>query len=206
MTSYWDLVCLVADKSMESVFKELLNRHQALGIRPICSEVIRHPGHDPGCFGLPEGLLAGYDKHAAHALVVLDRAWHGAPQELSAAAMEQDIERRLAQRFKPDWARAVVIDPELEAWVFTSSHHVATVLGWNQGTSHMRQALTQQGLWSAAHPKPHDPKRAMDWVLRQTGVARSSSLFRQLAQKVSLAECQDRAFQRLKSILQQWFP
>ncbi|MFB3133348.1 MAG: hypothetical protein ACE10K_12585, partial [Rhodothermales bacterium] len=53
--------------------------------------------------------------------------------------------------------------------------------------------------------KPQRPKEAVEAVLRATDTPRSSSLYRQLAQKVSLNRCDDPAFLKLKSTLQEWF-
>jgi len=74
-----DLVCLVADKSMAAAIESLLGRFEALDIRAISTEILIHPHRDPGCFLHPAALLDGYRRAAVHALVVLDRAWSGAP-------------------------------------------------------------------------------------------------------------------------------
>jgi hypothetical protein len=75
-----DLVCLVADKNIEATIEGLLARDgRALGIRAIQVEVIVHPRRDPGCFHGATELLRGYRERAAHAVVVLDCAWTGAP-------------------------------------------------------------------------------------------------------------------------------
>ncbi len=104
-----------------------------------------------------------------------------------------------------NWAVSLVIEPELEAWVFSTSPHVSTVLGW-KGPSSIRKTLEAQNLWKAEDAKPADPKDALEYLLGRTGKSRSSSLFRRLASRVSTAGCQDRAFLRLKTLLQGWFP
>ena len=60
-----DLVCLVADKNMEAVVQGLLAKHNALGIRPVDSQIIVHPQHDPGCFKSPEPYLGLFAQQAA---------------------------------------------------------------------------------------------------------------------------------------------
>ena len=104
------------------------------------------------------------------------------------------------------WAVPVVIEPELEAWVFSASPHVSRVLGWKDQSSVLREALKKRDFWKPGDPKPADPKAALKYVLGKTGKSRSSSLFRELAQKASTKGCQDRAFLRLKNLLQDWFP
>jgi hypothetical protein len=199
-----DLVCLVADKSIEAAMQGILGRPKALGIRAIESETIVHPNRDPGCFHQAIWLLVGYRSRATHALVVLDRAWEGAPAG-TASELEQCLEASLSVSTVTDWARAVVIDPELEAWVFSDSPHTPRALGWSGGMAALRSALTAEALWIEGEPKPRDPKAAVEWALRKARVPRSSSIYRELAGKVSLSHCEDRSFIRLRSLLGEWF-
>jgi len=196
-----DLVCLAADKNIEAAIAGILGRSSSLGIREVQLETIVHPNRDPGCFHQSGELLTGYRDRATHALIVLDQAWEGAPAE-TGEELEERLERSLGLG---DWARAVVIEPELEAWVFSESPHVAIALGWQTGMDSLRDALAAQDLWLAQHAKPQDPKAAVDWALRRARKPRSSSLFRDLALRVGLSHCHDRAFLRLKGLLVSWF-
>ena len=200
-----DLVSVVADKQIRATLEALLLRRRALGIGPVEAEILLHPNHDPGCYARPADLLRGYRQAAEHALIVLDHAWDGVPVT-SGAELEALIEEKLEQAGMADWAVPVVIEPELEAWVFSNSPHVPEVLGWKGSWSAFRKALDEQNLWTAADAKPADPKAAIQYVLGRTGKSRSASLFRRLARRVNTAGCQDRAFRRLKELLQGWFP
>lgn len=195
-----DLVCLAADKNIEAALAGILRRSSSLGIREVEHETIVHPHRDPGCFHQSGELLRGFRSRGTHALVVLDRAWDGAPP-VTGAELEARLEASLDLR---DWARAVVIEPELEAWVWSDSPHVARSLGWREGMAALRGALVAQNLWHPESGKPRDPKAAVEWVLRNTRTPRSSSIFRELALSVSLARCEDRAFLRLKGLLVSW--
>ena len=200
-----DLFCLVADKSMAAAVSELLDRPESLGIRPITRQVVAHDRRDPGCFHYPRDFLDGYRARAAQALVILDYQWDGVPAE-SAAEVEELLEQGLRRDGMGSWARAVVIEPELEAWVFSGSPHVGSTLGWGGSSPALREALARQNLWPTEVDKPDDPKKAMEWALRQRKLPRSSSIYRELASKVSTQSCTDRAFQRLRGLLQGWFP
>ena len=112
----------------------------------------------------------------------------------------------LARAGMNDWARAVVIEPELEAWVFSGSVHVAQALGWTDQSSALREVLASQNLWPDDCHKPPDPKAAMEWALRRARVPRSSSIYGDLASTVSTRNCTDRAFVRFRGLLQDWFP
>jgi hypothetical protein len=199
-----DLVCVVADRSIEAAIEAVLGRPEAVGIRAISFETLVHPERDPGCFHEAAKLLRGYVERADHALVVLDRQWEGAPAK-EASELEAMLEAGLATIGPPEWVRAVMIQPELEAWVFSDSPHVAATLGWTESTTALRHALEAEGLWEHDRAKPDDPKRAMDWALREARLPRSSSLFRSLASRVSLQRCEDPSFRRLIELLRGWF-
>jgi hypothetical protein len=199
-----DLVCLAADQSIAATLSEILDRPNSVGMRPIEFVVLVHPERDPGCYHDPGKLLGGYVERAAHALIVLDREWEGAPAD-GAVAIEREIERSLWTEFARGWARAVVIDPELEAWVFSDSPHVATTLSWAGSTSDLRRELERSGQWEAGRAKPGNPKQAMNWALRRARLPLSSSLFRQIARRASFRRCTDRSFLRLLELLRDWF-
>ena len=200
-----DLVCVVADKQMEAAISGLLDRPSALGIRRIDKEILRHPNHDPGCFTNPTDILRGYRESAEHALIILDHKWEGVPTQ-SGVELEDLIAEKFRIEGMADWAAPIVIDPELEAWVFSGSPHVNQILGWQNRNPGLREALERRGFQNHVNPKPDDPKAALEWALREARKPRNSSIFRELARKVSTRRCRDRAFQRLKNLLQDWFP
>ena len=201
-----DLVCVVADRQIEATISALLDyRTHALGIRPITKEMLRHPEKDSGCYWRPTDLLRGYRNQVKRALVILDLDWDGAPAA-SGAELEFQIEERLSREGMGGWAAPVVIEPELEAWVFSASRHVDTVLGWQDRSPALREALETHGLWKPGEPKPADPKAALDWAVKKVGKRRDTPIYRELAQKVSTKRCRDRAFLRLGNLLRDWFP
>ena len=200
-----DLLCLVADRNMSAAVAGLLSRPESLGIPSIAHRLQTHPRHDPGCFHEGADFLRAQQSEAAHALIILDHDWDGAPAD-SGLELEDLLEGQFAQAGIDGWARAVVIEPELEAWIFSGSIHVAEALGWTSRSPGLREALASQGLWPVDCRKPPDPKEAMEWALRQVRVPRSSSIYGEVASKVSTTNCTDRAFVRFRQILQEWFP
>jgi hypothetical protein len=105
--------------------------------------------------------------------------------------MNPELILLVADKNMEERAEVVVIDPELEIWVWSASPHVEDVLGWRGSTPPLRSWLRNQGLWGDDRPKPQDPKRAMEGALYEKRIPRSSSLYRQLAEKVGLTTCRD---------------
>lgn len=199
-----DLIVLVPDRNMEFAVKGLLGRQAALRIRTVSHDVLVHPEHDPGCLMHGPELLRAFAGRYAHALVMLDR--HGCGRdEYPCDRLERDIEDRLSVSGWEDLAAAVVLDPELETWVWSDSAHVTRVLGWEGREPGLVSWLRERGFLAPGDMKPRRPKEAMEEALRLARKARSSAIYRDLAQSVSLAGCRDRAFLRLRHVLSTWF-
>lgn len=201
-----DLIVLVADADTEQVIKTLLNiRCRSLHIRPINFEVVRHPNRDAGVYrGAPE-LLRAYARTASYALVLLDREGSGGERRYTASEMEQDLEQRLRTNgwVKPDGnsrCAVIVLDPELETWVWSGSPHVAAVLGLDEAT--LGQVL--EGFERHPNGKPRRPKEALQAALRRSGRPFSAAIFAELARRVSL-QGNERAFDKFRATLQKWF-
>lgn len=197
-----DLVCLVADRSIEAAVRGLLSRPEALGIRQVDHEIFVHPRRDPGCFHEADAFLGPLRGRYQHGLVVFDRAWDGAPIQ-DANELEHAVGRCLGS---DGWGGVVVIEPELEAWVWSDSPHVEESLGWGDRTPALRAWLRQRGLWPAGSPKPLDPKAALEQALAAVRAPRSSAIHGNLARRVSVERCSDESFARFRSLLGIWFP
>jgi hypothetical protein len=203
-----DLIVLVADKNAEYGMRGLLSRPQALGIRRIEFEVYVHPQRDPGCARRAHDFLRPFASRYARALVVFDREGCGRNGD-PVDAIAKDVKDRLAANGWGDRADAIVLDPELEAWVFgswrESWREVERCLGW-QCSTRLRDWLADEGLWSVGRPKPDCPKEALERALRAAGRPRSSAIYECLGRRVSLQRCSDPQFNRLRTTLARWFP
>lgn len=201
-----DLVVLAADKNTSESIRGLLGRHAALQIKRVAFDVIVHPQHDPGCLGQSSDLLTVYQKSHRYALVVFDREGCG-QEHLAREELEEQVEQQVAGKGWKSRSAVVVIDPELENWVWSQSPHVATALGWNNQSTDVRSwLLQQQFLKNSTQIKPERPKEAMEAVLRHVRKPRSSSIYREIAKQVSLTRCTDAAFLKFRRTLQGWFP
>ena len=163
-----------------------------------------HPRRDPGCYHEGPGFLrelAG--EGPAKGLLLFDQAWDGNPHEAASATEVATRERLSGLQGRAD---VVVIEPELEAWVWSDSPEVDRCLGWAGRQPGLREWLRQNGLWDETAVKPSDPKMAYEKALREARKRKSNMIFAELASSVALRRCTDRAFIRLKDILQRWFP
>ena len=202
-----DLVVLVADSQQkQTVATLLIERHQSLGIRripvDINSDILSHPRHDPGVFHEAGDFLSVFAQQYEHALVLIDAEWEGSPA--SAEEIKEKIQDDLNRNGWEGRSAVVVIEPELEIWVWSESDEVPRLFGTDWET--IKDLGHRKNYWKKGEIKPSRPKELLEDVLRSTRKRRSAALYQQLAEKVSLRGCQDSSFGRFCEILQGWFP
>ena len=201
-----DLVVLVADSHQEQTVATLLiERWQALGIRQLAINIdfdIYSLRNDPGVFHRAGGFLAVFARQYEHALVLIDAEWEGGP--VSTEEIEEKIQDDLNRNGWEGRSAVVVIDPELEIWVWSTSSHVPRIVGMDR--RRIKDLGHQTGYWQAGETKPSRPKELLKKVLRRTKKTKySGALFRQLAEQVGLKRCQDSSFRHFCEVLQGWF-
>ena len=145
-------------------------------------------------------FLAPLREQYSNALVMFDREGCG-QENRSADELEDIVQSQLDRVGWADHSSVIVLDPELEIWVWSDSPHVSRILGIAR--PELDQLLGQYR--SPGNLKPSRPKELMEKVLRQSHVPRSSSLYADLARFVGIERCTDPAFLRLKSYLIRWF-
>lgn len=196
-----DLVLLVADKNAEYALKGALERTHRLGIRPITFEFRSHPG-DGGVRKIGPEILARERQRFSHALLIFD--FEGSGADCDAATLEAKLDERL-QVVWQDRAKAIVIEPEVDVWMWGSDNAIRDVVGWPHDDT-IRNWLGQNGFEFQANDKPIRPKESLEAVTREANQPRSSALYQQIASNISLRNCTDAAFQRLRQQLINWFP
>ena len=195
-----DLIVLVADKNMEAAIHGLLAREASLGIVKPSFDIRVHPERDPGVLGKCQDYLRPFLPLYGRALVMFDRVGCGSVH--SAEDIRWTVKNRLDNAGWYERNHVVVLDPELEIWVWSDSPHVARAL--KLSPADLQQVLAH--FPRDVHAKPVDPKGAMESALKMAKLPRSSAIYAALASSVSLNRCRDENFSSLKSILTLWFP
>lgn len=199
-----DLILLVADKNMDYGIRGLLTRPRAVGMRSVESQIYVHPRRDPGCVREAHEFLRPFTKDYRHAMVILDRAGSGR-EGLPANVLSDEVRGRLAANGWGERGEVIVLDPELEVWVFAASPDVEPCLGW-RGRTGLRQWLERQNLWLPGQAKPGNPREALEKALFEVKQPRSSSVYQCLGERASVLQCVDPAFRKFRDTLSRWFP
>lgn len=200
----FDLVLLVADRSQQAGIDALLQyRFQNLSIRKLNYKSLLNPYHDCAKNQQIVEILRPFIADAQYALVVMD--YEGSGREGKPTEIEEDIKATLEKNGWKNRVEVIVIEPELEIWVWSDSPQVDEILGWRRRTPSLRKWLRQKEYWSSGNPKPDQPQEALKSALKEVGQSFSSSIFQKIAERVGLRRCQDRSFLRLIRILRSWF-
>lgn len=234
------LLILTADNECAATLRGFFERrefHNSLGCGPIrfgqttfdCEkDIFVHPGHDPGVWKDPHLVLLPERKSYDKALLILDAAWGGAPED---GQIVSDIEH-LAQA-QGKWQRerfeVILIKPELEAWIWQRNIHISDAFEFPASSRELWEFLNLQSLaldkrskkhyfvpvdelshqfpaWARNEPKPSNPKGVVEALSRHCRSGPASGVFNEIANKVSVTACEDRAFHKLSDALRRWFP
>ena len=199
-----DLFVLVADQDMLQAVNGLLLRPQSLKMTPIEFDVRRHPGRDSGCRVGAADYLRAFLRSYRFALVMFDLAGSGSRK--SRVETQHEVEEKLNLKGWERRAKVIVIEPELEAWVWGMSQRIPEILGWSDEYGELRRWLHEQGLWPENCRKPPDPKEAMRRTMQQSRARKSPRKFFELASATTVKGCRDPSFGEFKQVLRSWFP
>jgi hypothetical protein len=209
-----DCLFWVADSRIKQVILGFLKRPDCfrlhnLGTSPFLfdenEDLFSSPTMDPGTYTTGQEFIRLYQRSHRFAVVILDSDWKGSP---GAAAIRTNLSVRIESTgWTPERFRVVVIEPELEDWIWQRNQRVAGALGFE---SHLEMAVAVQNAghdWPDHEPKPSRPKEAFEAVAaRAKRLGKSSATHRQIVAAVTLAGCRDAAFRELRETLQGWFP
>jgi hypothetical protein len=204
-----DLLVYVADADALAFLKALLERPQALGIRPITFDIERHPSRDSGM--VQSGAeLARMKKGRYHkALLMWDHHGSGRDLKHTPEKVQADIQSKLDSFTWKDNSATIVLVPELEQWLWFCTNAVA---------SHCNITVQQLDVWVDAHAlkrgmaadilKAQQPKELFEHIMRERlGRTISPRDFEKIGTRASvngLRHCS--SFRNVAETLQAWFP
>lgn len=206
-----ECIFLLADTNMRATFEGFFTRpafHQRLGCGTFDFDVqkdikVAAGDNDPGLYTRGHELLRPFQKTHQRAVMVMDAAWAGSP---GADAIKQHMAREiLSTGWKENTFQVIVIDPELENWIWQKNDHVASGLGFANITSLLADSDIQDS-WPQDAAKPDQPKEVLEKLLKKRKLPRSSAIYKRITSKVSVQHCQDGSFQELLATLRSWFP
>lgn len=198
-----DLVVLVADKNMQFALQGAFGRPLALGVRPFTYEFRSHMGRDGGVRTTGADVLAREAARFHHALMLLD--FEGCGQEDGdPLVLEEQLDRKLNSVWGLN-AKTIVISPEVDIWLWGNDNVLRDALHWPQDGA-IRDWLRGKGFDFNADNKPVRPKEALDAMRPVHKQARSSAMYEKVTKRISLQNCTDLAFARLRAQMQSWFP
>jgi len=198
-----DLLLVVPDKNTHFALRGALARPEALGTRTITHRFDVHPHRDSGVRITGAAMANLQRAQFSHALLIFDHEGCG-----DEGKTPGELEAELEGKLRPVWddaGRVVVIHPEVDVWLWGGDNTLAEVLRWplSQG---IRPWLTEREWKFDERGKPRRPKEAFEKLREVHGIPRSSSLYEEIASRLSLRRCADASFQRLREILCDWFP
>jgi hypothetical protein len=211
-----DVIFHVADKNMEEGLRAFFlrnNWHHALG----CSRFEIDPESNMDLYRVAGDTDGGVWKHAhknlqnfkdkyRYAVIMLDEDFDPHP---GAAVLRDDISNgMIASGWEEGRFAVIVIQPELEAWLWAPNANVARAFGHTTFTE-FRALLEAEGLWNMGDPKPQNLKGARDRAAKLGGKKTGSPLFRSVFAHVSrraLDDCQEPGLLALRMALIGWFP
>ena len=158
-----DLIVLVPDKQAEHVVRGGLSRPQALGIRPVDFKIIVDEGRDGGVRRRGSQLLRVERRQSSHAVLILDYEGCGATDP--PGQLESSLDAALSEAWGPN-GKAIVVEPEIETWIWGAETHLREVLGWRYMEG-IRTWLSQNSFDFGPSAKPLRPKEALNAVFRR---------------------------------------
>lgn len=200
-----DLIILVADKDTECCLNGLLPRFpQVLGTKPFSFDIYSHPLHDAGCRGGSSEFLRPFIQDYDYCIVIFDHEGSGGenkPRTELSVQIENDLE-------KNGWegrSKVIIIEPELENWIWVRSPHLAQIINWSSPEELENWLIENQYKRDSEQIKPNRPKEALEAAMKVSKKRRSSAIYEDLAERVSFRYCVDQSFIEFKQTLHRWF-
>jgi hypothetical protein len=200
-----DLIVVVADGYQEKVLEALLERIPISSRTVAFSfDIIKHPEHDSGCYNNSHELLRSSISQYRFALVIFDFEGTGV-EHFTVEKIENDVHLKLDRNGWESRNIVIVINPELENWMWIDNQNVEDAIGWDKTESLYDWARNSELIPPEGY-KPLRPKESMERALKICETSKSTSIYKKIATNASYRRCVDPALLKLVQQLQIWFP
>jgi len=204
-----DLLVFVADADALAFMQGVLEKPNALGIRPISFDIERHPLKDSGMVQTGPELTRMRKEDYQKVLLMFDFHGSGLDHRETYSELREQMQARLDSFTWTGNSSVAVLVPELECWCWFCEkamhrHYKITEDKMAQWTSQLARKL---GL-SVDDLKQQQPKELFEYVvkvgLRRTISPRDFHEIGRLASIKALLACD--SFQSIVYALRGWFP
>lgn len=204
-----DLLVCVADADALAFLRAILQRHQALGIRPVTFDIERHPQRDAGMVQSGAELVRMKKGRYHKALLIWDHHGSGRDHRQAPNLVAQEIQGKLDSFTWSGNSSVTVLVPELEQWLWFCENAVAAHCGVTQ--VQLQQWIQERSLKlgkTADEMKQQQPKELFENIMRER-IKRTISPrdFDEIGQHASvnaLLACG--SFSAIALTLRAWFP
>lgn len=204
-----DVLVYVADADALAFLRAILQRHQALGIRPISFDIERHPQRDAGMVQSGAELARMKKGRYQKALLMWDHHGSGRDHRHAPEVVGQEIQAKLDAFTWSGNSSVAVLVPELEQWLWFCDHAVAAHCGVTHGQ--IQQWIQERSLKlgiPAEALKEQQPKELFEHImrdrLRRTISPRDFEEIGKRASVDALLDC--KSFAAIAHSLRAWFP
>ena len=205
-----DLFVYTADADAQQFLKSILNRPQALSIKPIEFHVERHTGRDSGMVQSGAELARMQKKAFRHALLTLDH--HGSGR-VGPGRLPQDIINEIQGKLNKfswsDRSSVVIFVPELEQWLWHAENAMLAhfELTGNLLNSWVDDRAKKLGR-SVEDLKTNQPKELFEYIIRDR-LRRTISPrdFEEIGKRAGVdGLMKSQSFAAIVNLLRCWFP
>lgn len=204
-----DLLLFVADADAQAFMKSILNKPQAISIRPVDFDIDRHPQRDSGMVQSGAELTRMKKGRYRKALLTWDHHGSGRDHKHSPEEVRSEIQNKLDSFTWSDNSAVTIFVPELEQWLWHCENAVLAHCGLtdNQLQSWLEERSIKLGM-TITDLKSRHPKELFEHVmrdrLRRTISPRDFGEIGKRAGVNGLMECE--TFRSIVEILRMWFP
>jgi hypothetical protein len=204
-----DLFVQTADMDAKMFICSILQKHKAIGIRPITFAIEAHPLHDSGM--IKSGTELSRLKKGKYSKIILIWDHEGSGREHKYQA--QEIEDQLRQELDDiTWSTnndAIALVPELESWLWhckpSIAHHYSLDI---QSLDKLIEDAAKQLGMAPDKAMIEKPKELFEFLVRD-GIGRTISPkdFQMIGQYAGINNLEaSETFLKLRTTLRSWFP